>query len=61
MMKKDCYHCIRLRLVNSKCTVTRLIVENVHENTCEYWKEDTWMTQQEIQKSLLKEEEKKDA
>ena len=57
-LKKDCHHCIKLRLRNNKCTEWGKIITDVHNHTCELWKEDTWMTQNE--KIKFEEEQDKD-
>lgn len=44
-VKKDCYHCIKLRLKNNKCSFHGKIIEDVHLYKCEFWKEDVWMTE----------------
>lgn len=46
-LKKDCYHCIKLRLKNNKCSESGKIITDVHVHICELWKEDTWMTRNE--------------
>ena len=46
-VKKDCNHCIRLRIRNNKCVFYGKIIEDIYNHTCKEWKEDTWMTERE--------------
>ena len=55
MEKKDCYHCLKLRLRTNRCSETREIIKEVHTYCCEFFKNDRWMVQQELEEELIKE------
>ena len=45
---KNCYHCLNIRpQKNNICIVNKTKIENIHEHSCEIFKEDWWITKLE--------------
>jgi hypothetical protein len=47
MLKKDCFHCIKIRLTKNRCYETKQIIEDIHNHCCDKFEEDWWMAQHE--------------